>query len=405
MTLSTIPFGRVVREVDVRAGGEAESMPLLSVSQYRGVLPRSELTDKEPRAEDLSNYKRCQRDDVVLNRMSAYQGALGLSPLAGIVSPDYAVLRATGAIEPRFLAHVMKSHWFVSEMTMRLRGIGAPGGSSVRTPRVNVEDLGDIGIPIPPRAEQQRIADFLDDQIARIDATVSARTQQVDRLGIGRRESVLAAICEGVGDATKRSSGVQWLPDFPAHWDRIPTRYLCRISTGSGDTVDAEPEGEYPFFVRSDFPERSTIFTFDCEAVLTSGDGAGVGKVFHHYEGKFHAHQRVYVLTNFARVLPRYFFHYFAASFGYVALDGSAKSTVDSVRREMLTSLPVPVGPLAEQRVIASRIDALIEQWAAAQQQLRGSIDLLNEYKRSLITAAVTGEFDVAAASGRGIPG
>lgn len=144
---------------------------------------------------------------------------------------------------------------------------------------------------------------------------------------------------------------------LPAHWSVVRGRHLVRIRTGSGDTVDADPDGDYPFYVRSDAPLRSGRWEFDTTAVLTAGDGAGVAKVFHLVSGRFMAHQRVYVLDGFERVLPRFFYFAFRSLFQFMALDGSAKSTVDSVRRPMIADMPLGVPPLDEQRRIVEYLD------------------------------------------------
>ena len=92
-------------------------------------------------------------------------------------------------------------------------------------------------------------------------------------------------------------------------------RHLVQIRTGSGDTIDAVPDGEYPFYVRSDQPLRSDRWEFDTTAVLTAGDGAGVAKVFHLATGRFMAHQRVYVLDGFQGVTAKYFYYVFSNLF------------------------------------------------------------------------------------------
>lgn len=169
-----------------------------------------------------------------------------------------------------------------------------------------------------------------------------------------------------------RDVGVRWLRRLPAGWDVSRARYLCDVGTGSGDTIDAVPGGGYPFIVRSQRPLESDTYEFDCEAVLTAGDG-GVGEIFHHVNGKFLAHQRVYVLTNFRTVQPRFFFYYFSALFGLMALDGSAKTTVDSVRRWMITDMPFAIPPPREQEAIAAYLDretAEIDTLIAKQGQL-----------------------------------
>lgn len=80
------------------------------------------MTADEARADDLSNYKVCRRGDLVLNRMRAFQGALGLAPEDGIVSPDYAVLRVAPPVNGEWLAGVMKTDRFVREMNSRVSG-------------------------------------------------------------------------------------------------------------------------------------------------------------------------------------------------------------------------------------------------------------------------------------------
>ena len=104
-----------------------------------------------------------------------------------------------------------------------------------------------------------------------------------------------------------KDSGVEWLGDVPKHWETRRLRFLCDISTGDKDTVNAIGDGAFPFFVRSQTVERINTFSADCEAVLTAGDGVGVGKVFHYHVGKFDYHQRVYAFTNFRQV-SGYFF-------------------------------------------------------------------------------------------------
>ena len=85
---------------------------------------------------------------------------------------------------------------------------------------------------------------------------------------------------------------------------------ICNIQTGKSNTQDKCDDGIYPFYIRSENIERSNNYIFDCEAVLTIGDG-NIGKVFFYENGKFDCHQRVYVLNNFKNVLGKYVYYYF----------------------------------------------------------------------------------------------
>ena len=187
-----------------------------------------------------------------------------------------------------------------------------------------------------------------------------------------------------------KDSGVTWLGHIPAQWSLKKLKYLCSIQTGNKDTVNAEDDGEYPFFVRSQTVERIGTYTADCEAVLTAGDGVGVGKVYHYYNGKFDYHQRVYMLSDFTRVTGRFVYYYLSSNFYKVALEGNAKSTVDSLRLPQFLNFEFSIPPLDTQDVIVAFLDyetARIDRLIAQQQRL---IELLKEKRQAVISHAVT---------------
>ena len=151
---------------------------------------------------------------------------------------------------------------------------------------------------------------------------------------------------------------------IPEEWkvDRIDQH--TSIKTGSKNTQDKQEDGDYPFFVRSQEVERIGSYSYDGEAVLTAGDGVGTGKVFHYIQGRFDVHQRVYRITDFSDWLNgRYFFYQFSAEFYNRIMSMTAKSSVDSVRLEMIAGMQIPLPPPIEQRVIAealSDVDGLL---------------------------------------------
>lgn len=153
---------------------------------------------------------------------------------------------------------------------------------------------------------------------------------------------------------------------IPEDWDFDYIENLAHITTGSRNTQDRVDDGQYPFFVRSQTVERINSYSFDGEAVLTAGDGVGTGKVFHYIKGKFDAHQRVYRISDFSELINGYFFYlYFSSHFYNRIMQMTAKSSVDSVRREMIARMLIPLPPTkAEQEAIAEALsdaDALIE--------------------------------------------
>jgi len=145
---------------------------------------------------------------------------------------------------------------------------------------------------------------------------------------------------------------------IPKDWSVDYIKNLALIKTGDKNTQDRIDNGLYPFFVRSQTIERINSYSFNGEAVLTAGDGVGVGKVMHYINEKFDFHQRVYCISNFAVNLNGYFFYlYFSNNFYNRIMQMTAKSSVDSVRMEMIADMKIPLPPtLAEQTAIATAL-------------------------------------------------
>jgi len=261
---------------------------------------------------------------------------------------------------------------------------------------VHAEDIKDQFIPLPPLPEQQAIAEFLDCQTGRIDLLIGKKQKLIELLKEKRTALISRAVTKGLNPKAKmKPSGVEWLGNVPEHWIIKKLRYICNVQTGDKDTVDAVDDGAFPFFVRSQTVERIDSFTCDCEAVLTAGDGVGVGKVFHYVNSKFDFHQRVYMFNNFKKIIGTFFFYYFRENFWKVAFDGGAKSTVDSLRRPMITNFIMVVPPLDEQQAIVDFLDRETNQIDALITKVETAIEKLKEYRTALISAAVTGKIDV----------
>lgn len=154
--------------------------------------------------------------------------------------------------------------------------------------------------------------------------------------------------------------------EIPEDWKVTTVGKVVSITTGNKNTQDKVVDGLYPFFVRSQQVERINTYSFDGEGVLTAGDGVGTGKIFHHIDGKFDFHQRVYLMYNFGDELDGYYFYiYFSNNFYDRIMSMTAKSSVDSVRREMIADMLMVMPPKAEQTAIAnalSDVDALISE-------------------------------------------
>lgn len=234
-------------------------------------------------------------------------------------------------------------------------------GSSVLN--LNKQIVGKVNIPIPykngaPDLETQKhIAQKLGD----MDSLIAAK----EKLLAKKRNLKVAAMQKLIKD------------EEGENWKKVKIGDYLRVKTGSKNTEDKIDDGKYPLYVRSPIVERINEYTHDCEAVLTAGDGVGTGKVFHYVNGKFAAHQRVYVISNFTEIDGKYFYYQFSQNFYDEVMKYTAKSSVDSVRRGMITGMEIALPfnsdgspDLIEQRRIASILSDMDSEIAAIEKEI-----------------------------------
>ena len=196
-------------------------------------------------------------------------------------------------------------------------------------------------------AEQRKIADFM---IA-LEHRIEAQQSLVDNLKKYKRGVTEAIFTKDLRFTTK---GVPY-----PQWDKKYVGDICKIQTGKSNTQDETSQGSYPFYVRSPIVRKSNRYLFDCEAVLTVGDGVGTGKVFHYVTGKFDLHQRVYAMTDFKIVSGKYFYYYFSHFFYDRVMRMTEKTSDDSVRYEMIDKMAIQIPCHEEQQQIVSFLDCL----------------------------------------------
>ena len=290
--------------------------------------------------------------------------------------------------EPRYMAYVFESNEFRTQVKTRVSG--------VKVFSITHNILKNVSVWIPSKSEQQAIINFLDDKLSHIDTLISKQQQLIEKLAEQRSAVITHAVTKGLNpDVPMKDSGVEWLGKIPEHWDLVRLRYLCRITTGNQDTQDKDPDGVYPFYVRSNTVERTNTYTFDNEAVLMAGDGVGAGKIFHYVNGKYGCHQRVYSLYKLKDVTGQFLYHYLKLFFPRKIEEGGAKSTVDSVRLPMLQDFPVTLPTIKEQLNIVSKLEVNLRKIDKMSKATTDIITKLQEYRAALITQAVTGKIDV----------
>ncbi|MYT30910.1 MULTISPECIES: restriction endonuclease subunit S [unclassified Streptomyces] len=390
-------FGHAMEKIDERIPGV--DLPLMSVSQTRGVIRRSELTDAPQRAESLDNYKVCRANDIVFNKMSIRSGAMGVAAEDGLVTYHYEVMRPREGTDPRFIAYLMKSSWFTGELIKRERGIGAGDQANVRTTEVPFSVLKTIEAYIPDRAEQRAIADYLDRETARIDMFIEEQQRLIELLR-ERREAVIGA---AFLDAQAQQPLKRVVQDVtvgivvqPSRWyaeEGVPALRGLNINRGSISTRDLvyiSTEGDHAN-PKSRLKEGDVV-------VVRTGQAGAAAKVPKTLDG---ANAIDILIIRPGTETDADFLVWFLNS--PLAASRIAEGSVGALQGHFnvgaLRQLLFPAISPDSQRQVAIELDAKITAIDTLIVETERFIELSRERRAALITAVVTGQIDVSGAA------
>lgn len=374
---------------------------VLSVFRDHGVVPKDSRSDNFNRTpESLNAYQLVQPGDLVVNRMKAWQGSLGISPYRGIVSPDYEILRPiTTDVDPRYLHQLLRSRPLIDQYGMRSTGIRPSQW------RLYWDQMKTIEVALPPLEEQRAIADYLDHETAKIDTLIAKQEQLIATL----RERRSAMIRQAVS-----------LPDSEGSvTDKLGRR--CRIGNGSTprrENASYWHQGSFPWLNSAVVNQRrvtesdqfvTELALHECHLPVVSPGSVLVGLTGQGrtrgmaalLETRATVSQHVaYVAPEQEHWFPTFLLWSLTAVYDELRqLSDENGSTKGGLTCMDLKRFRLARPPLEEQRRIAvyleeqtAKIDTLI---AKADR----FIELSKERRAALITAAVTGQVDVRASA------
>ena len=323
------------------------SLPL-TISSKDGLVDQISYFNKTVASKDMSGYYLLKSGEYAYNK--SYSVGYDFGSVKRLDRYDM------GALSTLYICFALKKHdsdfikaYFDSLKWYReIYMISAEGARNHGLLNVPTDEFFDTKHYMPQdSAEQQKIADFM----IVLERRIGAQQSLVDNLKKYKRGVTEAIFTKDLRFTTK---GVTY-----PQWDKKYVGDICKIQTGKSNTQDETSQGSYPFYVRSPIIRKSNRYLFDCEAVLTVGDGVGTGKVFHYVTGKFDLHQRVYAMTDFKIVSGKYFYYYFSHFFYDRVMRMTAKTSVDSVRYEMIDKMTIQIPCHEEQQQIVSFLDCL----------------------------------------------
>jgi type I restriction enzyme S subunit len=405
--LGAIPAKWEVRNLRTLISKRAErgrpDLPLLSVAREKGVFVRS-MTDGDENhnviPDDLTSYKVARAGNLVINKMKAWQGSMGIAPCDGIVSPAYFVFEFRIA-NHAFGQRLLRSKPYVAHFGQ------ASDGVRVGQWDLSISGMRQIPVLVPCEDEQAAIVRFLDHANLKIDGFIRAKRKLIRLLNEQKQAIIHRAVTRGLDpNVPLKPSGILWLGDIPKHWDVLRAKYLfCEVD-------DRSKTGSETHLSMS---QRLGLVPSDMvESSLRSESYTG-GKLC--MEGdlvlnRLKAHLGVFALAKQGGVISpdytvfrkraaismEYFESVLRSSACRRELRIRAKGLVEGFWRlytDDFYDIRLPVPPIDEQVEIMSAINVETSALNTAIARTEREIALMQEYRTRLTADIVTGKLDV----------
>lgn len=374
----------------------------LSVTKS-GVVPQLDEVAKSNAHEDR---KLVRRGDFVINSRSDRKQSCGLSSYDGSVSLINLVLVPHGEIDSLYSSYLFNNYGFAEEFYRWGTGIVADLWST----KWNL--MRRINVPVPPIAEQKKIADFLDGKCAEIDELVQTEEKMIEELKAYKQSVITEAVTKGLDPAAPmKDSGIEWTGKIPASWEVGRMKYVADINAPCKDVKQYERISYAPMeCIKRGWMECQEISPLESSSGLTTFEENDIvmAKVTPCFEngniavandlinGVALGSSELFVFR--ARTVLTEWLFYFLQNSKFTDLAKSTMVGTGGLKRvspKFVSNYQMGVPPLCEQKQIADYLDekcAKIDEIIALRTE---QINQLKEYKKSLIYEYVTGKKEV----------
>jgi type I restriction enzyme S subunit len=316
------------------------------------------------------------------------------------------LLRNNSMLLNHLLYHFLKSKIFMTNVLFDCYG----GGQD----NISMNDINNIRIPLPPLSEQEHIVSYLDDKTTKIDELIQKKLRKIDLLKEYRSSFINTVVTKGLNpNVPMKNSGIEWIGEIPSHWEVKSLKYIVnenQITLGSNTRDDYEVD----YVEISDLDSYGNITNFThylfsespsrCRRVLRQGD-VFISTVRTYLRSIGIVENNVIdlicstgfsVLTPKKSILSKYLF--FMLRTEWFISDVVRKSegvSYPSIQSDKLLTTKIVEPPLSEQKDIVSYLDEITSQIDKTIDIEKKKIELLKEYRQSLISNVVTGKIKV----------
>ena len=354
-------------------------------------------------------YQRVRRGDLVIHGMDAFAGAIGVSESTGKCTPEYSVLAPhRSETDSRYFAAVLRlmaQRNFVFVICPSVRE---------RAPRFRYPAFKDVLLPVPQGAEQAAIAAFLDRETGKIDELVAEQRRLIELLKEKRQAVISHAVTKGLNpNAPMKPSGIEWLGDVPEHWEVVRVKAVSTFTTSGPRGWSDRVGDEGDLFIQSGDLNDCLQVSFETAKRVQAGDDAEAsrtrlcdGDVVVCITGAktgnvavcacvpeaAYVNQHLCLIRPHQSVLPSYVGTSLKSKLGQTYFELSQYGLKQGLSLENVREAPILLPPIKEQACIVAFISAEAAKFDALTAEAQRAIELLQERRTALISAAVTGQ-------------
>ena len=402
---------KFIFEIEKRIAGTL-GFDVLSITQ-KGIKVKDTESGDGQLSMDYSKYQRVHVGDFAMNHMDLLTGYIDISKFDGVTSPDYRVF----CIKERQNYYDMY-YLYLLQMGYKQKTFFhlGQGSSHLGRWRLPTDAFYGIEYPVPNKVEQTQIANFLDYETAQIDTLIEKQQTLIQLLKEKRQAVISHAVTKGLNpDVPMKDSGVEWLGEVPAHWIVAGfKKYLNSIVDYRGKTPEKVDAGKFlvtarnikkgkidygasqEFVSEKDYPQVMSRGIPKIGDVLFTTE-APLGEVAQVDKTDIALAQRIIKFSGQKSILDNTYLKYYMMSnaFQDSLMTFATGSTALGIKSDRLSYLRQLIPPLKEQLLITEHIERNLKAFDVLMRKAEQAIQLMQERRTALISAAVTGKIDV----------
>ncbi|HHC7240971.1 restriction endonuclease subunit S [Vibrio parahaemolyticus] len=368
-------------------------------------------------------YQGVRKGDLLVHAMDGFAGAIGMSDSDGKCSPvcSVCVPWESGVVDTEYYGYLVRQLAVTDFITSLAKGIRE------RSTEFRFGEFSALPLAVPPYIEQQKIANFLSHETAKIDTLITKQEKLIELLKEKRQAVISHAVTKGLNpDVPMKDSGVEWLGEVPEHWVVSKFAYLKKVLTdytANGSFADLKANVEYrdtPSFAR-------LVRLTDLRVDLNNENGVWIDEESYQYLSKSALYGGEFLLANVgayaglfyqmpfnkgpaslapnmfmakfnSKKVKREFMAYIGQSegvSGQLKLSATASSAQPKLNKDDFKCVQFAYPNIREQLKIVAYLDKELPKIDLLISKQTKAISLMKERRTALISAAVTGRIDV----------